>query len=87
VAVLAGDFQHLVHEREVGNARCNGPCRLGRLVLLLLDQLLPAHFVGGFILGLGTAVDERFRGGLRPGGVGAKEPFAVDLQGLRERGD
>jgi hypothetical protein len=87
VAVLPGDLQHLVHEREVGNARRNSPCRLGRLVLLLLDQLLPAYFVGGLVLCLGTAMDECVYRGLRPSDIGAKEPFAMDLQGLRERGD
>ena len=60
VGVLPGDLQHLVHEREVGDTGCNSACRLGRLVFLLLDQLLPVCFVSGLVLCLGAAMDECF---------------------------
>jgi hypothetical protein len=64
VAVLPGDIQHLVHESDVGYPCRDNPCRLGRLVFLLLDQLLPAYFVGGLVLCLGTTTDECFCRGL-----------------------
>jgi hypothetical protein len=75
VGVLPGDLQHLVHEREVGDAGCNSACRFGRLVFLLLNQLLYVCFVGGlvFYLDLGPAMDECFCSRRRPSNVGAKE--------------
>jgi hypothetical protein len=57
------------------------------LVLLLLNQLLPVYFVGRLILCLSAAPDECFCGGLRRSDIGANEPLAMNLQGLRERGD
>jgi hypothetical protein len=73
------DLQHLVDEREVGHARRNSARRFGRLVFLLLDQLLPADFVGGLILGLCTAMDKGFRRGFPGDAIGTQEPFAMDF--------
>jgi hypothetical protein len=71
--------QSHVDEREVGHARRNSARRFGRLVFLLLDQLLPADFVGGLILGLCTAMDKGFRRGFPGDAIGTQEPFAMDF--------
>jgi hypothetical protein len=85
--ILSGDLQHLIHECKVRHARRDGACRLGGLVLRILDQLLPAYFINGLILRFGTATDEFFCCGLRPSDVGAKHPFAMNFQGFREGRD
>jgi AcrB/AcrD/AcrF family len=84
MGMLPGDFQHLVDQREVGNACRHSACRLGSLVFLFLDQLLTGPFVGGLVLHLSTAMHKSFRRGFRGDVISTQKPFAMDLLGLCE---
>jgi hypothetical protein len=63
--MLPGDFQQLVDEREVGNACRHNSRRLGGVIFLVVDQLLPDCFAGGLVLNFGAAMHKTFRRSFR----------------------
>jgi hypothetical protein len=56
--MLSGDLQHLVHEGEIRNTGAHRRCRLGRHVLVILDEFLDV-LLDRLVLGFGAATDER----------------------------